>query len=72
MEHAAPVLDSTMEMLREAIKLQQQVKQEQSKRYFYLHIYFFHKYLFFFCTFSHFLVFSVHFVHGDIANLLFR
>lgn len=32
MEHAAPVLDSTMEMLREAIKLQQQVKQEQSKR----------------------------------------
>ena len=32
MEHAAPVLDSTMEMLREAIKLQQQVKQDQSKR----------------------------------------
>jgi hypothetical protein len=39
MEHAAPVLDSTMEMLREAIKLQQQVKQEQSKRYF-LYIFF--------------------------------
>jgi len=34
MEHAAPVLDSTMEMLREAIKLQQQVKQEQSKSSF--------------------------------------
>lgn len=34
MEHAAPVLDSTMEMLREAIKLQQLVKQEQSKSSF--------------------------------------
>jgi len=33
MEHAAPVLDSTMEMLREAIKLQQQVKQDQSKSF---------------------------------------
>jgi hypothetical protein len=32
MEHAAPMLNSTMEMLKEAIKLQQQVKQEQSKR----------------------------------------
>jgi hypothetical protein len=45
MEHAAPVLDSTMEMLREAIKLQQQVKQEQSKRYFL--IIFFSSILFF-------------------------
>jgi len=34
MEHAAPMLNSTMEMLREAIKLQQQVKQEQSKSFF--------------------------------------
>merc|ERR1712193_234474 len=34
MEHAAPMLNSTMEMLREAIKLQQQVKQEQSKSLF--------------------------------------
>jgi hypothetical protein len=32
MEHAAPMLNSTVEMLKEAIKLQQQVKQEQSKR----------------------------------------
>jgi len=31
MEQATPVLNSTMDMLREAIKLQQQVKQEQSK-----------------------------------------
>lgn len=34
MEHAAPMLNSTMEMLKEAIKLQQQVKQEQSKSLF--------------------------------------
>jgi len=32
MEQATPMLNSTMDMLREAIKLQQQVKQEQSKR----------------------------------------
>lgn len=32
MEQATPMLNSTMEMLRTAISLQQQVKQEQSKR----------------------------------------
>lgn len=32
MEQAAPALNSTLEMLRSAISLQQQLKQEQSKR----------------------------------------
>ena len=32
MEQASPILESTMELLREAISIQQQVKQEQSKR----------------------------------------
>ena len=32
MENASPVLNSTIEMLKNAISLQQQIRQEQSKR----------------------------------------